>query len=430
MAAIDFPSNPLDGDTCVRAGKTWTYSSSKLRWSAEASGGGGTWGSITGTLSSQTDLQNALNAKSALAGSTSITTLGTITTGTWQGTAIADSYISSASTWNAKQAALVSGTNIKTVGSQSLLGSGNLTIANIGGEAALGNPAANGAALVSTTGGTRSWTGGALSLNSSSGGITTSAGGGITTGSGGSITTGAGGAISTGAGGSITTGTNGFIATAANVSIDAYGSITTGIGGSITTGTTPVNFITGVTVAQGGTGATTAANARTNLGAGATGDSLFTSATVAAANTVLGVSTRTKASATARTTSTESLDPELTGDTLDANTTYEVDFYFPITADAAGGIRFGFSVPSLLQAAGTFGPIIRESGAVSTATATSSTYINIRTVLAACTTGLSGHFRFRTGGSGGNFGVFWAQQTTNVAATTLLAGASYTITKR
>lgn len=35
-------------------------------------------------------------------GAASITTLGTITTGTWQGTAIADTYISSASTWSAK----------------------------------------------------------------------------------------------------------------------------------------------------------------------------------------------------------------------------------------------------------------------------------------------------------------------------------------
>jgi len=35
------------------------------------------------------------------AGNTSITTLGTITTGTWNGTAIADSYIASAATWNA-----------------------------------------------------------------------------------------------------------------------------------------------------------------------------------------------------------------------------------------------------------------------------------------------------------------------------------------
>lgn len=53
------------------------------------SGGGGTWGTITGTLSNQTDLQNALDAK---------------------------------------QATLVSGTNIKTINSTSLLGSGNITI--------------------------------------------------------------------------------------------------------------------------------------------------------------------------------------------------------------------------------------------------------------------------------------------------------------
>ena len=53
-----------------------------------ASGGSATWGGITGTLSSQTDLQTALNAK---------------------------------------QATLVSGTNIKTINSTSLLGSGNIT---------------------------------------------------------------------------------------------------------------------------------------------------------------------------------------------------------------------------------------------------------------------------------------------------------------
>ncbi len=40
------------------------------------------------------------------AGSTSVTTLGTIVTGTWHGTAIADLYIASSATWNAKQAAL------------------------------------------------------------------------------------------------------------------------------------------------------------------------------------------------------------------------------------------------------------------------------------------------------------------------------------
>ena len=53
-----------------------------------ASGGSPAWGSITGTLSAQTDLQTALNGK---------------------------------------QATLVSGTNIKTVNGSSILGSGNLT---------------------------------------------------------------------------------------------------------------------------------------------------------------------------------------------------------------------------------------------------------------------------------------------------------------
>lgn len=52
-------------------------------------GGGGTWGSITGTLASQTDLNSALAAK---------------------------------------QATLVSGTNIKTVNGTPLLGSGDLTV--------------------------------------------------------------------------------------------------------------------------------------------------------------------------------------------------------------------------------------------------------------------------------------------------------------
>lgn len=48
-------------------------------------------------------LSNVENtALSTWAGSTNITTLGTIGTGVWNGTAIGDTYISSASTWNAK----------------------------------------------------------------------------------------------------------------------------------------------------------------------------------------------------------------------------------------------------------------------------------------------------------------------------------------
>jgi hypothetical protein len=68
-----------------------------------ASGGSASWGNIGGTLSNQTDLQSALNAK---------------------------------------QATLVSGTNIKTVNGNSLVGSGNVTIGPrlLGFSGILGTP--------------------------------------------------------------------------------------------------------------------------------------------------------------------------------------------------------------------------------------------------------------------------------------------------
>ena len=80
-----------------KAGSNITLSSSKvgnrieitITSTATGGGGGGSWGSITGTLSDQTDLQAALNAK---------------------------------------QATLVSGTNIKTINGSSVLGSGDLTV--------------------------------------------------------------------------------------------------------------------------------------------------------------------------------------------------------------------------------------------------------------------------------------------------------------
>ena len=64
-------------------------------FSGDITGVGATFTAITGTL--QTAAQ------------TNITSVGTIGAGTWQGTAIADSYIASAATWNAKQAALTFG---------------------------------------------------------------------------------------------------------------------------------------------------------------------------------------------------------------------------------------------------------------------------------------------------------------------------------
>ena len=71
------------------------------------------WGDIVGTLSDQTDLQNALNAKQdTLVSGTNIKTVNSTT------------LLGSGNL--AVQEVLVSGTNIKTVNGSSLLGSGNL----------------------------------------------------------------------------------------------------------------------------------------------------------------------------------------------------------------------------------------------------------------------------------------------------------------
>jgi hypothetical protein len=55
------------------------------------------------TTKADVGLSNVENtAISSFTGTNNITTVGTISTGTWEGTAITDTYISSASTWNAK----------------------------------------------------------------------------------------------------------------------------------------------------------------------------------------------------------------------------------------------------------------------------------------------------------------------------------------
>ena len=79
---------------------------------AGASGGGATWGGITGTLSTQTDLQSALNAK---------------------------------------QDTLVNTTNIKSVNGNSLVGSGNVTIGPklLGYSGILGTPSVTNTVTIS-----------------------------------------------------------------------------------------------------------------------------------------------------------------------------------------------------------------------------------------------------------------------------------------
>lgn len=110
-----------------------------------------TWGAIGGTLSNQTDLQTALNGKenTITSGTTSQYFRGDKTFQTLDKSAVGLSNVDNTSdaskpistatqtALNAKQDTLVSGTNIKTLEGQSLLGSGNIDLTK--SDVGLGN---------------------------------------------------------------------------------------------------------------------------------------------------------------------------------------------------------------------------------------------------------------------------------------------------
>ena len=122
--------------------KTYRWTGSVYVEISASAAGGATWGAITGTLSSQTDLQNALNAKepTITAGTTSQYYRGDKSFQTLDKSAVGLSNVDNTSdankpvstatqtALNAKQDTLVSGTSIKTVNSTSLLGSGDVAV--------------------------------------------------------------------------------------------------------------------------------------------------------------------------------------------------------------------------------------------------------------------------------------------------------------
>jgi len=136
-----------------------------------AAGDGGTGlTSIATLLNSNTTatdvgLGNVENtALSTWAGSTNLTTLGTVATGTWQGTAIADSYVASASTWNGK-IANVSEDTAPSLGGDLDVGSNEINTSTSNGNIVL-NP--DGTGCVEAKGdGTTDGTAGAIKLNCS-----------------------------------------------------------------------------------------------------------------------------------------------------------------------------------------------------------------------------------------------------------------------
>lgn len=135
-------------------------------------GGGASWGGITGTLSNQTDLNTALSAKqNTLVSGTSIKTLegqsllgsGNIDLtktdvglGNVDNTSDLNKPISTATqtALNDKQNILVSGTNIKTINGNSVVGSGDLTVGGASGIHGFLTPSAMGVTAMVITSGT------------------------------------------------------------------------------------------------------------------------------------------------------------------------------------------------------------------------------------------------------------------------------------
>ena len=115
-----------------------------LAYSASSGGGGGAaWGDITGALASQSDLNSALSGKAAALHSHAIVDVtglqsaldGKQPSGSYAPTShthVISDITGLQSEIDAKQPTLVSATNIKTVNGNSLLGSGDVTIAGGG----------------------------------------------------------------------------------------------------------------------------------------------------------------------------------------------------------------------------------------------------------------------------------------------------------
>lgn len=105
VTTVAATKQPLDGDLTTIAGLTATTDNF-------IGGASSAWASRTpAQVKTSLSLNNVENtALSTWVGSTNITTLGTIATGVWSGTAILDAKIASAATWNAKQNAITTGT--------------------------------------------------------------------------------------------------------------------------------------------------------------------------------------------------------------------------------------------------------------------------------------------------------------------------------
>lgn len=189
-------------------------------------------------------------------------------------------------------------------------------------------------------------------------------------------------------------------------------------------------------IARGGTGATTAGLARTNLGSGATGDALFTAATPSAARTTLGVRTFTKSANQSKfNDTTYADDSELKDIPLEIGKSYKIEFYIaaylPLTEGGKARLLVPYGNVSAIQAGfvttaqwgnSSTGPInITNAATRIFSLADNAGYNQTRALSGVAYTG--------TLTQSGVLSLQWAQRTSGANAMIMQAGSLITVTE-
>ena len=192
--------------------------------------------------------------------------------------------------------------------------------------------------------------------------------------------------------------------------------------------------------------AATQSDARTTgLGSGATGDALFTAASASAARTTLGSRTFTKPSdesrSSAGTGSTYTVDTHLKDIPLEIGKSYKIEFYIPAYVPSTEGGKVRLLLPLSSRAT-----VPNMNGGVSVTTWGNGAGGSVSTTSSGAPTGMryfilqasAGHNQNRaiTGvaftdviASSANLSVEWAQNTSGINATILLAGSTIVVTE-
>jgi hypothetical protein len=184
-------------------------------------------------------------------------------------------------------------------------------------------------------------------------------------------------------------------------------------------------------------GAGAAAAHRTALGSGATGDQLFTAASVKAANETLLRTTKIKATQTDRTLSTTyTTDSDFTVP-VTAGKTYRVEFAIYTTATAASGFKAQFTIPSvpsnITASANGVGLTTQPGSTIIALAMTTGGVIGAAALArgAATTNGTyHGFFEVTVGTTGGNLLFQWAQAASSADNTSVLANSIVTAIER